>query len=779
MKLPLMKNRKFVFLAIICIVSSYYLIKSIAREMSHPEQLIAEDHIRLILDRDGRLLRELKPNVRPHGGFSALSEISPLAIKATLFVEDRHFFVHPGFNPISIVRSLVQNLKSGRIVSGGSTLTQQLARMLLKRRSRSYVQKMRELIYALSLEFLYTKDEILAMYLSVAPYGNQLFGIESAAQHYFKKSAHDLNLSEAFFLAGLVRAPTLYNPYLYPERANRRYESILRSYAQLGVEQRALVSHLKEPIVHPVESTYKAPHFVDYVLNHDELTWQEHKLTTSLDLVIQEQVEKLLKSELNHLSDKGVSQAAVLVLDTQTSEILAWVGSKDFWDIKQQGQFNGVLAHRQPGSALKPITYALAFANGELPNNLVADIAAEFKTDRGNYQPQNYDRQFHGPVRLRLALGSSLNIPAVRLLEKIGVVRLYSLLKNFGFEHLDQAANYYGLGLTLGNAEVSLLELSPIYAAFLNNGFYSKPVFTKLENEAEVVAEPLFTERAAFFVRDILSDDSARSLAFGVDGPLNFKYPVLSKTGTSSNHRDNWAFGVTPQYTIGVWAGNFDNEPMKGVSGVTGAAPLMHRIMNFLMQDKPNLWPPAPVDLKVTEICPLSGLQRGPYCPHGTSEWLPEDAIGETCNFHKKYAFDNRNGLLAGETCEAKYKTEKVLVKYPSVYEPWAREHGLFASLPGYSPLCPADVKEAIDEGGLKIEVPGEGDIYKIDPTIPIGYQTIYFKASGGTQNYVWTLNGEVLANSIGNLEWTLVKGRHHLLLSDGVNSINRTFEVK
>ncbi len=605
-----------------------------------------------ILDREGILLREVLSDEGGRCRWLGLDEISPELIWATVEAEDKHFFLHPGVDFLAVLRALGQNLIHGRVVSGASTISQQVVRNIF-RYKRNLLVKIREIWLALRLEKTLTKEEILVQYLNRISYGNQAYGIEAASRLYFDKPACDLSLAEAAFLSGLPRSPTGLNPYRSFPAAKKRQEKILdlmlaRDRITRDQWERAVNQELA---LIPDSIKFKAPHFCDFILSRipPEKRRKLVAVRTTLNVFIQEKVEKLVRFHLDLIKEKNITNAAVLVMDNAFGEILAMVGSRDFFDGRNSGQVNGALALRQPGSTLKPFTYALAIENGMTPASVIQDRSLQYRTPEGNYRPQNYDQRFRGPVRLREALACSYNIPAVSVLHQLGQDRLYYRLKSLGFESLEKGPGYYGIGLTLGNGEVTLLELVRSYSALARGGFFLKEKYIielqglkeqlteKSGNNGEIKPARVFSPEVSYIITHILSDNDARVPSFGYLSPMNLSFACAAKTGTTREFKDNWLVGYSPRFTVGVWVGNFDGSPMHNVSGIAGCGLLFKDIMLLLEAKTTQEEFKRPQDLIQAEVCPVSGLKASSSCPGFLEElFLPGTEPREECFVHEK-----------------------------------------------------------------------------------------------------------------------------------------------
>jgi len=566
------------------------------------------------LDRNGQPLRIVRPGDNPFGRPLQYSEIPRPFIEATLAAEDHRYWNHDGVDFFASFRAFGQLVYHGHVVSGGSTISQQLIK-LAEPRPRTFSTKILEALQAMRLEQVWSKQHILAEYLNRLDYGNLNRGAAAAAQFYFAKPLRDLSPAECALLAAIPQAPSRLNPVAHLERTTKRQQWILGQMCANGwLTPAELRRDLNEPLtLAKPRRIYEAPHFIDLLLGSDDE--QSDKDTpakpvrTSLDLELNHFAEKALRSHLTSLQAEHVSNGAIVILDNRTGEVLGLVGSEDYFS-PMAGQVNGAWAPRSTGSALKPFTYLLALEHGATPATVVADVPTEFATATGLFAPVNYNRHCYGPMRYRIALANSLNISAVKVLASIGGAEpLERLLQQCGLTTLNRAPEEYGLGLTIGNAEARLLELANAYASLARLGewrpyrlLHSSSLETNLV-PARNVADP----GAAYLIADMLSDNDARTPAFGAESSLRFDFPVACKTGTSSDFRDNWAFGYTPEFTVGVWVGNPDSSSMQHVSGVTGAAPILHDLFEQLHERYGTTSYATPTNVMECWINPITG----------------------------------------------------------------------------------------------------------------------------------------------------------------------------
>ena len=607
------KRTKIAFLLTIVIFFLYlYTLSAItlAYQLPSPKRLVSTDKgvTSEFFDRNGSLL------YRVYEGRNRilvkLDELPPFLLAATIATEDKNFYHHLGIDFLAIARAMIGNLRNqpsqeSTLLEGASTITQQLIKNTLLTPEKTYQRKIKEIILALWAERIYTKDEILQMYLNEAPYGGPAWGVEAASLTYFGKSARSLTLAQAAFLAGLPVSPTQFSPYgSNPELGKTRQKEVLRRMVvNKFIDQgQADLAYLEDLNLKPPTNNIKAPHFVMYVkdllsekFGQRAVSQGGLKIITTLDLNVQKEVEKIVAEEVEKLAPLNVKNGAAMVLDAKSGQILAMVGSKDYHE-PTFGSFNVTLALRQPGSSIKVATYATAFKLGFSPGNTVLDVPIKFMDNWGNsYSPVNYDGKYHGAVSIRQALGSSYNIPAVKMLALLGIDEVVNTAKDLGITTFTDPKRY-GLSLTLGGAEVKMIDMMTMYAALSQMGSKSKaaPILKVTDPQGNILEEYenhptlALSPEVAYSITSILSDNNARTPAFGPNSLLKIEGKTVAvKTGTSDNKRDNWTFGYTPAYVVGVWVGNNDNSPMNPAltSGVTGAAPIWHRIMSNLLQE--------------------------------------------------------------------------------------------------------------------------------------------------------------------------------------------------
>ncbi|MDO5561577.1 MAG: transglycosylase domain-containing protein [bacterium] len=620
-KNPLLYWRNFVFILAIILVAGILIFTVIffviAKDLPAPGQVVRSDGFSTrIFDRNGILLYDFYQDQRREP--VDISQISQNLINATVAVEDKDFYNHGGFDYLTILRIPYYYLTQNRVV-GGSTLTQQLTKMMLLTNERKVIRKFRELILSMQIEEMFTKEEILEMYLNEAPYGGNIVGASLAAKTLFQTPVSDLSIAQAAVLAGLPQSPSRYSPYAGKTDENGEYlwkvraQAVLRrmledSYIGEFAYQEALAELDTFEFV-PQYGEIKAPHFVFYVEEQLREIYGDEmvdggglQVYTTLDWNLQASVEAIVKEEVEAVENLGISNGAALVIEPQTGEILAMAGSKDFYNQEIDGQFNvtaNETALRQPGSSIKPLVYlALIEQQGANPSTVFADVPTTFTTDEKAtpYTPRNYDGKFRGLVSLRESLGNSYNIPAVKALAQVGLENFLSFAYKSGLSTLAPTpANLQNLGLSLalGGGEIRMIELSEVYASFANGGYKVEPVsileVQNVQNQTlfkyvPTQGEQIFDEKAVFLINNILTDNGARTAAFGANSQLNTKLPIAVKTGTTNNLKDNWTVGWSQSFLVHTWVGNNDGSPMKSVvSGITGASPIWRQIVNALV----------------------------------------------------------------------------------------------------------------------------------------------------------------------------------------------------
>jgi penicillin-binding protein 1C len=752
-------------------------------------------------DAQGRLLREAVSETGTRSIWVPIDELPPVLIDAIVAVEDARFFEHDGVDRVGLARAAWQNLRAGRIVSGASTITMQVAR-LVHPHPRTLLGKIGEMIEAARIERTIDKRRILEQYLNRAPFGSGTIGVEAASRRVFGKPASHLSLAESALLAGLLAAPTRLDPHENPLGAMARQRFVLERMREVGSIDDAELARAMEAELALADAAPppRAMHFTEWVLAASPAAGE---VTTTLDGDLQEEIERLTAEHARSLAAAGVTNAAVVVLDNRRCEVIAMVGSADYW-APPDGAVNGATARRQPGSTLKPFTYAMAFDRGATPAQVVPDVETTWgEPGTSWFSPRNYSNTYSGPVMLGDALARSLNVPAVHVAEEVGVDALLAKLREIGFVSLDAPASRYGLGLTLGNGEVTLVELAQGYAMLARGGSACRasglPVHDEVGAGGPDPAPPgggaararsrpsiALSREAAWLVTDILSDEARRMDAFGPANALLLGFPVAVKTGTSSNWRDSWAVGYTDRFTVAVWTGDFAGRPLRQLAGANGAGPLFHRVMRLVVDRagpsaRPRVGDPPPGIVEVS-VCPLSGLKAGPACPHRRAVRVPHDhAPDGTCGWHREIAIDRRNGLLASDACDASVIDRRGFTVLPPIYAAWAESSGWQAPPTKGSPFCPP---RGTDGGAVAVSFPLAGDVFVIEPGYDRRTQTLPLAASidPPEDEVTWIVDGSPVAKVAWpyRADWPLAPGRHEVAVAaGGVRSAPVTFEVR
>ena len=707
----------------------YYSIARTLPSVSDLRERASQFETTRILDRNGNVLYEI---IDPNAGrrtYVPLDRISPYVVAATIATEDKDFYSHPGFDLWAITRALWENYRTEGQGGGASTITQQLARNLLlspeERVQRTYTRKAREIILAAEITRRYTKDEILELYLNENYYGNLAYGIEAASETYFGKTADQLTLAEGAFLAGLPQSPSIYDIYTNPEDTLTRHQQVLVLMFQVSLERTCIpVSNSDDPVCvsapdatnaaneikayqfRPPNIEIRYPHWVTYVRGqleemYDPQTIYRSGFTiyTTLDPNLQDTAQRIVTEQVAALIDKNAHNGALVALKPSTGEILAMVGSADFYNDVIDGQVNMATSPtRQPGSSIKPINYVAAFEKGWTPATLIWDVPSEFPPSgdpndpREPYKPVNYDEKFHGPMTVRTALSNSFNVPAVKTLQFVGIHDnpdtpqkdgMIGMAERLGITSLTRPD--YGLSLTLGGGDVSLIEMTGAFSVFANGGqrVPSVAILKIVDHNGEVVyeyqpepGEQVIRAEHAYLINSILSDNEARSWMFGHNSALNLSFPVAAKTGTTNDFRDNWTLGYTPDLVAGVWVGNADYTPMVNTSGLSGAAPIWSQFMEVAVpyatggSATPFSRPAGIVD-KI--ICATSGTEPSNWCKEQRSEIFASDQppLPAGKDLYRKTTLDTWTGLEASDACKD-FTEEQMVINTGG--DPWAEK---------------------------------------------------------------------------------------------------------
>lgn len=752
----------------------------------------------VLRDRHGVVIRELRADDGARARWVPLDASGDRIARAVIAAEDRRFYLHPGVDPVAMIRAAAQAVFHRRIVSGASTLTQQLARSLVKR-PRTLRGKFSEAALALRIEWSLSKREILEQYVNRVSFGPGLRGIEAASRFYFDKPSVDLSLAEAAALAGIPRGPSVYDPKRGTSRLLRRRDRVLDRLEGAGLATRDDVRRAQhEPLViAPAGGGSGAPHLVRGLMSGavDEalgpLRNRTSELTLTIDRGLQRELEVLAQQTVKSLAARHVTAAAIVVLDNASGEILAYIGSPDIDDAARLGQNDGVLALRQPGSALKPFVYELAMERlGYTAATVLPDVELYLPTRDGDYHPNNYDGRFHGPVRVREALANSYNVPAVIAADAVGPARVLDRFHELGMRSLTDDAEHYGAAIALGDGEVRLLDLANAYATLARGGIFRSIVAVKsaIAKDGAPLALPpresrrVLDEATSFVITDILADRGARLSSFGEGNVLELPFPVAAKTGTSKGYRDNLTVGFTPDVTVAVWVGNFDGAPMEGVSGVSGAGPLFHRAMLAAVRGRPLAEFTRPAgQIEEIAVCSLSGERPGPGCVNLRQELFVATAERgaaplHACSMHERVTVDRRNGLRASPSCPRAEVEERTFERFDARVAAWARSVGRNLAPERRSPLCPGsnepEATPTSAPAALRVAYPPEGALFAIDPGAA-SRQSIRLRADvpPSVRAIRFVIDGiPRVAAAPFALDWTLTPGHHRIRVeADGL----------
>lgn len=740
------------------------------------------DRATRVRDRGGVLLAELRVDGK-HYLPVRFEELPEHVVHTLLAAEDKRFFWHRGVDWWAVGRALVQWVEAGHVISGASTLTQQLARSTFAR-ERSLWGKWQEMVLARCIERHLSKPQILEAYVNRVEFGPNIVGIGAASEAYFAKPVAGLSLSEAATLTGIPRGPALYDPKRPRSPIQRRRDRILERLAE---NEPGYAPRVQQALSMPLElqEHWIAPGAFHWVRRLADLgtgaSAPNSEVRTTLDSSLQHRVEALVLRHTEAMTKFGASSAAVLVADNRSHEVLVYVGSPDYRATAAAGQNDGVVALRQPGSTLKPFVYAVAMERlGYTAATLLPDVPIEFREAGKVFSPRNYDGQFHGPVRLREALANSLNVPAVHTASQVGVGQLLTELHKFGFASLTNTPEHYGVALALGDGEVTLEELVAAYMALPNGGVFH--ALGLVQDQPSPPARVVMRPTTAALVRDMIEDPLARAASFGRNSVLEFGFPVGVKTGTSKGARDNWTLGFSEAVTVGVWVGNFDGTPMTGASGVSGAGPLFHAVMQeataWVKARHAAAAPAQPPALTRLSVCALSGKLPTEQCKARVTELF----IAGT----EPTAFDDMhvavpvlNGAVAAGCPGA---TTQIFERYPPQFETWAREAG--RPLVPNQTLVDCETPTMIATADApSVVFPRDGAEYRWVADEPAARQQLVFEGRAGVGPLTFLLDGVSYrrVDAPFRVEWPLVRGEHRLqvMAADGRRSETVHFRVK
>jgi penicillin-binding protein 1C len=711
----------------------------------------------------------------------SLDEVSDEFIRMLLSYEDRWFFRHLGVNPLAMCRAIIQNLRTGSIVSGGSTLTMQVAR-LLDPKPRTIASKVIEIFQAISLELRYSKSDILQMYLNLAPYGGNVEGIGAASLLYFGKCPAELSTGEAALLVALPKAPESLRPDRFSDAAKAARDEVLRRAVRFGaIDEASCIEALSEPP--PTgrrELPLVAPHFTRLMAQQ----YGPGRINTTISPNIQTEVQRMLAQHVARLKEDGITNGSVVVIDNLNRSIVAYVGSADFYDAAASGQVDGARAQRSPGSALKPFIYAIAFDRGIItPRFYLEDVPVSY----GDYSPQNYSGTHSGLVSAESALSQSLNVPAVNLLAEIGVDSFCNFLRDAGISSLSKS-RAYGLSLAIGGCEVTLLELTTAYSALASGGLLRPPfmVTSAASTSPPTDAPPaaasaatsagaevrpalrLLSPDSAFLVTEILSNNARPDFPPGWESTSLPR--VAWKTGTSYGHRDAWSIGYSPRYTVGVWIGNFSGKASSKLVGAEAAAPLLFQIMNRLLEGTETEWFRLPETLLKRAVCSLSGMPVGPNCPVAVQDYSIAGKSSErVCDLHRTTLIDESTGLRVPDYLRGTDGVaERTYIEWPPAVASWMTA----TEATGYRPP-PLDSRFARKISGdpPRIVSPIRGREYELRPAVPADQQKVALiaEAGSGIRQLYWFIDGEFVGSAAPGeaVFYTPTYGTHELVCQD------------
>jgi penicillin-binding protein 1C len=739
--------------------------------LSYSSGLVAKIQV---LDRHGR---EVKVPFRGEVfDLFRFDEVPIELVELILLAEDQNFFQHWGVDSLALARASFNNIRYGKVVSGASTVTQQVYR-LKNQVPRTILGKVKTLLGALRLEGRYSKKDILEFYLNSIPFGKNIRGLRMAADYLFSKKLRELSVAEMAVLAVLPRAPSFLMKGSSRGKLTELRNSLLMRYSKVHASKfssEKLSLSLKEDLSsYQVSNSYSAPHFLKWILSLEskDRYLENGVLQTTIDLDIQRELKSILRNQVNTLKKFGVSKAAAIVVDNRTGDILAYAGSQDYFS-EQGGQYDSVQMLRQPGSAVKPFTYLLGLENGMNLTDIIPDIPQQFRSGAGTFVPRNYSKNFSGPRLLMDSLANSLNIPALYLADKIGVEKVYDFYQELGF-NLAHPSDHYGVGITLGNGEQSLFGLTQAYTLFSNEG---KMVSLKPFLKKEVLKKKAASKNNSWLIQYALDNDVSRRSSFGQHNIFDLKYSLAVKTGTSTLFRDNWSFGFNQKYTIGVWVGNMDQRPMHNISGITGAGPILVKISDFLVQDSFVGMKPMPDDVENVEICQLSGKLASTHCNHKVVVPVVTKGFSDsTCDVHRE------ESVLG---CFKENVVSRVKVyELPEIYREWMALSPYSQVKDQLADTCMRKdfrILNIKENKGLRVAInkPLSGSLYAIDPNIPLKYQVLRFESlAEGDYDYLqWKVNGVIQKGRDNSLKFMMNKGKKELevsLIKDGVSVLS------
>ncbi|MCE7068293.1 penicillin-binding protein 1C [Dyadobacter sp. CY326] len=667
--------------------------------------------------------------------YASVSEITPLLRKTLIHKEDQYFYSHPGVNPFAIVRAGVRNVFTGRRTSGASTITMQVVR-LIEPRKRTYLNKILEIHRALQLELHYSKAEILQMYLNLVPYGGNIEGIKAASLLYFGKPPQLLSLSEITALTIVPNRPSSLRPGARNEALVIARNEWLRRFEEEQVFDKNIIQDaLNEPlVVKRLQAPKLAPHLA---LRLKKENPDQPVIHSPLKIQLQSQIEEQVKNYINRRKTMNIHNASVLVVNNETMEVEAYIGSADFNNPFDGGQVDGVKAVRSPGSTLKPLLYAAAFDQGLItPKNIVNDVPSNFS----GYEPENFDQHFNGPVTAEFALANSLNIPAVKILKEVSTPVLISKLRKAGFKTIDKQAKDLGLSMILGGCGVTLEELTRLFAAFSNEGELKRLRYTS-ETALDKKGTPIISSEAAYLLTNILTQITRPDLPTNFDNTYHLP-KIAWKTGTSYGKRDAWSIGYNRRYTIGVWVGNFSGEGVPELSGANTATPLLFSIFNALDYNSPKGWYETPANVSLRKVCAASGDIPSEFCTHQILDYhITGVSAYKKCQ-HLRWVFTDKFGKISYCTyCipENGFEKRAYANLAPELIAYNELQKIPYQKIPPHNPAC----ERIFHEGPPLIVSPNDGSEYYLRPDEPQQIQ-LACQTSNDVQEVFWYINDKL-----------------------------------
>jgi penicillin-binding protein 1C len=742
-----------------------------------PKNELKRDPAVILTDKDGKPIRFFLPQDEQWRLPVQLEETSPGLLEAVIASEDRWFRYHPGVNPFAVIRALYTNIRAGKIVSGASTIPMQIAR-LSDPKARTLLSKLEEAFRALQLKWDFDDDELVEIYLNIAPYGGNMEGVGAASYFYFGKSPRAFSPAEIAMLTVLPRSPTTYDPAINSSEALRARNRLLRQLVKRDIFNEITIREaMKEPVPKRRKNPpFIAPPFAQFVFDKFR---DKSRIETTLDTSIQKIAEGAAKGRIGELRRQGIDNLAIVVIENRGRRVRAMVGSSDFFEKRYSGQVNNAMARRSPGSALKPFLYAMALDRGlVIPATFMLDIPTDFS----GYIAKNYDGKYRGRVTMREALIRSLNAPAVRLLASVGLEDFHKMLRDGGLRTLDRPVSQYGLPLILGSGEVNLLDLTNLYATLAEGGVH-RPVSVTTKDTADYEEKELFSPEASYLITQILTELGRPDMPSPIWELTRDVPQVAWKTGTSFGHRDAWAIGYSGRYTVGVWVGNPTGRGQKGISGGEHAAPLLFDLFRAIEGDGAKPEKPAGLKLSTIEVCRQSHMLPTPFCTERVRvAYIPGRSRIPMDNYSKQVFIDSETGeMLLGDCIETRPSQARIITTYPPELVAWWRAEGReVPSVPPLSPFC----KDVPPQLPPRIVSPDKTTPYRVLLGTPHAYQKVQLiaRASPEVERLYWYQDGKLVASARpdARLFIPLEAGTHNLVVVDSSGrSDSITYEVE